>query len=526
MAEPGAVLAAGFLKACQQRDRRPDPRLRLLDWLDGDVAASAVPSSPGDLGRDHEALVLGAERTRRGAWYTPQWLAEELVESAVTEIGVVSDPACGGGVFLLAAADRLQTLGAHPDEVVADLLWGADIDPLAVAVTEASLWWWSADAGAATVAGDRLVVGDALVDVAIPRSSAVVGNPPFLGQLKAKTSSDDRRRQRLRARWGEAVLPYTDMAWLFLLAAVDALEPGGSATLVQPQSIVAARDAAAVRDAIDKVALLEGCWVDQGGTFDVAVHVVAPLLRRRTATVPAPAEANDWTAWVTEARHVPPAPISSDRCVGDIATVAAGFRDEYYGLVEAVGEAGPGRRLVTVGAIDPLRLLERPTRFAKRRWQAPRVDIDKVSNDRARRWVELQRAPKLVVATQTKVIELAVDVEGSWVASVPAVVVVPHRPDDLWRLAAALHAPVVSAWMMRRTTGTALTADALKPTAGAISDVPLPIDADAWDEAAEAAKDLAVGGDGWKEFARLADAAYGVVDEVASNWWLERLPVR
>lgn len=534
MPHPGAVLAAGFLKACAERDRQPDTRLRLLGWTNEAVAPTAVPTEPGDLGRFHEELVLGVDRARRGAWYTPAWLAEQLVETTVSRIGVVSDPACGGGAFLLAAADRLVALGASPSEVVADLLWGADIDPIAVAVTEASLWWWSADASEATVAGDRLVVADSLIDVSIPRSSAVVGNPPFLGQLKTKTASDDRRRELLRDRWGDAVRPYTDMAWIFLLAGVDSLEPGGTATLIQPQSVLAARDASAVRAAIDEMAQIERCWLDDGAAFAAAVHVCAPSLRRRSdgpsgkrAAVPI---ANDWTAWVSETRAVPPAHLSGERTVGDIATVAAGFRDEYYGLVEATSEAttgaGPGRRLVTVGSIDPFRVLDRPVRFAKRRWQDPRVDIDEVSNDRARRWVELQRTPKLVVATQTRVLEAAVDVDGSWVASVPAVVVVPHRSDDLWRLAAALHAPVVSAWMMRRTTGTALTADALKPTAGAISEVPLPIDEIAWDEAAEAAKDLAIRGGDWKTFARLADAAYGVTDEAAAAWWLERLPVR
>jgi hypothetical protein len=59
-------------------------------------------------------------------------------------------------------------------------------------------------------------------------------------------------------------------------------------------------------------------------------------------------------------------------------------------------------------------------------------------------WVRAQLRPKLVLATQTKVVEVAVDERGDVVPSTPVVAI--HAPaEQLWALAAALSAPPVSA---------------------------------------------------------------------------------
>ena len=514
----GATVAAAFTAAVGAEGLRPDPRLRILAHLEPSVPGALV-REPGDLGRLREQLATGDERTRRGAWYTPDWLAAELVRRAVDTDGPVVDPACGGGVFLLAAAERLLP-GRTPAEVV-DLLWGTDIDDLAVAVTEAALWWWSARHGEPTVAGHHLVVGDSLSDGSMPLAAAVVGNPPFLGQLRRTTSADRGRRQILRRRFGDALQPYTDEAWLFLLAAVERTRPGGRIALVQPVSLLSARDAGAVRAAVDRQATLVDVWVDEGAAFDAAVAVCAPILERRPARA-----ANDWSGPLAESLSVPTVDLDPARRLGDQAMIVAGFRDEYYGLVGAVREGGAGPCLVTSGAIDPLRhRTGTDVRFAKQRWTRPTVDRDAVEG-RARRWLDAQAGPKVLVATQTRVVEAAVDPDGRMVGSVPVIVVRPHDPSRLWHLAAALHAPVISAWMLRRTAGTALSAGACKPTAAQLADLPMPIDADAWDTAAEHAQALARGSVDWAAFGEAADRAYGTCDPTTRDWWLERLPLR
>jgi hypothetical protein len=521
-----AVLAGAFEAAVRREGFRPDPGLRLLADRDVAVHGGHHVGDPHELGPLHERLVAGDERVRRGAWYTPRWLAEDLVSRAVGERGTVVDPSCGGGVFLLAAADHLVAGGVEPADAL-DRLWGCDIDPLAVAVSEAALWWWSARAGCPRRLGDRVVVGDGLAGLGLPRAGAVVGNPPFLGQLRSWTTMSDERRADLQACFGEVMRPYTDEAWLFLLRATMCLEPGGRAALIQPQSLLGARDAGGVRAAVDELADVVDLWVEGDATFDGAVPVCAPVLRRRPAGTPPRARgASGWTDALADARGVPRVELAGRPRLGELASVHAGFRDEYYGLVGAVAEGGPGVRLVTVGAIDPCRVLaDRAVRFADQRWDDPRVDVSSLTG-RARRWSEVQAGPKLLVATQTRVLEAVADADGVLLGSVPALAVRPQDPGKLWHLLAALHAPVVSAWLVRRTIGTARSADACRPTAAALSEVPLPPDGRAWDLAADVARRCSQGRATLGELGAAGDAAYGVDDPALRTWWSARLPRR
>jgi hypothetical protein len=518
---PGAVLAATFVASVRREGLRAPADLGLLAHERAGI--DAVPlDGPGDLGPLHEALVAGAERTLRGAWYTPRWLAEDLVaralpDRAASELGPVVDPACGGGVFLLAAAERLVALGHEPGEAVARL-HGIDVDPLAVAVTEAALWWWAACRDAAVRPAIR--VGDGLLEPEPRRPGSVVGNPPFLGQLRADTAADAARRAALRRRFGAAVRPYTDPAWLFLLDAVERVAEGGRVVLVQPQSCLGARDGAEVRARIDGVAELEDVVVADAGTFAAAVDVCAPVLRRARAPV-----SNDWTAGLAAARRIPEVELTGTSTLGEMASLHAGFRDEYYGTVAAVREGGPGVRLVTSGAIDPLRLLDREQRFAGRRWRDPRVDVSALSG-RAARWAEVQRGPKAVVATQTRVLEAVADPAGSLLASVPAIVVRPHDPRHLWRVLAVLTAPSASAWLLRRSAGTALSADSCRPTVGLLGALPVPDDERAWDVAAGAVRAAAEGRCPLAEAAAHAEQALGVADPAVLAWWDRRRPHR
>lgn len=522
---PRAALAAAFQVAAAREGLRPPPWLALAGAV-GEDAQLAV-AGPDELGPLHERLVGTGEQVQRGAWYTGPALAAELVAHAVPDrraasLGPIVDPACGGGVFLLAAADRLLSLGADPAAAVA-CVQGWDVDETAAAVAEASLWWWGARRGVEVRPCVR--VGDALLDQ-VGRAGTVVGNPPFLGQLRSATAVDPVQRVALRRRFGDAVRPYTDPAWLFALAAVEQVAPGGRVALLQPQSFLAARDAAAVRARIDASADLVHLVVDDGSAFDANVQVCAPVLRRRPAT--STPRANDWVGALADVRGIPAPPLRSERVLGDLATVHAGFRDEYYGMVDAVSEAGErttGLRLVTAGGIDPCRLLTRGERFAGRRWDAPVIDTARLAG-RAARWAEVQAGPKVLVATQTKVIEAVADPDGTLLGSVPVLCVRPRDPGRLWHVLAALHAPSATAWLLRRSAGTALSADAIRPTAALLTGLPVPADGSAWDRAAAAARAVRDGAGDAAELGRLADAALGVDDPDVLAWWDARRPRR
>jgi hypothetical protein len=236
----------------------------------------------------------------------------------------------------------------------------------------------------------------------------------------------------------------------------------------------------------------------------------------------------DWVARVATARGVPELSLDVGPVIGDVTDVVAGFRDEYYGLVGHVREAtgDPAAPLVTSGLIDVGAVAwgERPVRFARQRWTRPDVDVGALreASSRAAAWVDRVRRPKVVVATQTRVVEAAADHRGTWVPCTPVISVLPRdgATVDAALLAALLNAPPTSAWIARRAAGSALSADALRVSAGLVAGVPLPHDARAWSAAARAleAGDL-------ERYAERATAMFGLPARRASSvqdWWLAR----
>jgi hypothetical protein len=212
--------------------------------------------------------------------------------------------------------------------------------------------------------------------------------------------------------------------------------------------------------------------------------------------------------------------------------VTAGFRQHHYGLVGAVGEGG-GPRLVTVGLVEPARCRwgEAPARFAGRTHAAPVVDPEAIADPAVAAWVRARLVPKVVLATQTRVLEAAIDEHGAWVPATPLISVTPADPADLWPLAAALTAPPLTALALARHAGAGLSRDAIRLRASEVAALPLPAGARAWAGAADALRQAAAarGEAGWRaaleRAARLGCAAYGVEDaEALMAWWRARLP--
>jgi hypothetical protein len=123
--------------------------------------------------------------------------------------------------------------------------------------------------------------------------------------------------------------------------------------------------------------------------------------------------------------------------------------------------------------------------------------------------------PKVLVATQTRVVEAAADPDGRFLPLTPVLSVEPLAPADVWRVAAALTAPQVTAWALRHHGGSALSADAVKLSARQILDAPLPTDPDAWSEAARRLRAGDIAGCG---------AALSADEPKLLRWWLGRLP--
>jgi hypothetical protein len=145
-------------------------------------------------------------------------------------------------------------------------------------------------------------------------------------------------------------------------------------------------------------------------------------------------------------------------------------------------------------------------------------------------WLEARCRPKLLVATQTTVVEVVVDPVGDLVPLTPLVVVEPE-PGDLWHLAAALSSPAVTALAASRSVGAARSAGRIKLSARQLADLPLPTDPTAWDEGAGLARALHEAGraatrDAWMGFGEAMGRAYKASDDGVLEWWWARHPAR
>lgn len=463
-----------------------------------------------------------SERRRLGAWYTPAALVDFVLDRAADvrggPVSRVVDPACGDGRFLAAAARR------WPDAQTV----GIDLDGDAVHAARAAL-------PDATIVHD-----DALARVWDDAGTydLVVGNPPFLSQLATAT-----------ARPGRSNLgggPYADTAALFVSLALDLVRPdGGCVALVLPQSFVAVRDVAPIRQQILDEATPAALWVAGGPMFDAAVNTIV-LVVQRGGQPPShvarwfgptfeprppgevPSSGRSWSSLIADLLGVPPvAPMRHDdgpQTVGDIAVVTADFRDQYYGLMGAVVDdpepSAQRPRLVTAGlvGVGGHSWGRRSVRFGKEPFAHPCVDLARLSEP-LQAWAARRLVPKVIVATQTRVLEACGDHDGSLVPSVPVVSVVPTDPSDVDFLTAVMCSPHASAWAATRAIGAGLSLDAIKLSASQVAEIPLP-PAVARPAVIDAATFLRSGDLG--RYAELMGEAYGFTSPALLDWWLPR----
>lgn len=182
-------------------------------------------------------------RKQRGAFFTPYSIAEHLAEWALrgaTNSGVVLDPTCGEGVFLLAASRRLA---AH--ERTGHLI-GTDVHQPSLDQTADLL----GDAGGSTV---DLMLGDFFEEAPpdqlgsrLPYVDAVIGNPPF---VRYQEHRGDVRRRAAAAALAQGVrLSGLASSWAALLVHASAfLKPDGRIAMVLPAELLSVGYAEPIR---------------------------------------------------------------------------------------------------------------------------------------------------------------------------------------------------------------------------------------------------------------------------------------
>ncbi|MCH2141533.1 MAG: SAM-dependent methyltransferase [Phycisphaerales bacterium] len=532
-----------------------------------DDVESLIPQLSAALQEDTSSST--AARRHAGAFYTPTALVNHCLDQSLDPwldqhdpdlIPDVLDPCCGTGRFLLAAGQRLvdrmtaDTLCSQQEawSKIGPHLHGFDRDPLPIAWLQGRL---NTLAGDDPCASKSIRQTDALADGALPQITAdvILGNPPFGTPLRHTTDAE-KIRKRAATVLQQPLGPYADMAAVFLLLSASALRANGRMSLVQPISVLAARDTGAIRDQVLQITSLQSTWASATSVFDAQVHTCV-LSLSRTPTKPAlverfgglppqrltpiapPTIDMTWSSLATTALGIPDMPPwRTCGTLGDFAFATADFRDQYYGLKGAVAEADKdeqthqGPPLVTTGLIDPAQCAwgHRPCRIHGQTWKRPIVKLDQLDRN-MQNWAQARLVPKVLLPTQTRVLEPVLDQTGRWLPSVPIISLT--APDHLLgRIGAMLLCPLISLLAVHRRLGTARTPDAIKLSASDVLMLPCPSDECAWDAAAELFVQAHQDGTPHKALSHCANTmmqAYNIPENTATtflDWWKQRLP--
>ena len=148
---------------------------------------------------------------------------------------------------------------------------------MSIEVSRLTLKLWVASKGGQWPSTDHLVVGDGLLDVPeewLGTCDVVIGNPPFLGQLKSETSRNRGRAQALKQRFGSLYTAYVDESMLFFLLAVELSGEDGRVTLIAPSSTLGSDSSQLAREWIDSRLTLSGIWIGGRSVFELSlIHI-------------------------------------------------------------------------------------------------------------------------------------------------------------------------------------------------------------------------------------------------------------
>jgi len=182
-----------------------------------------------------DAAAMGL-RKARGAFFTPVELCDYLCRWAIRHAtDRVLEPSCGEAAFLLAAARRLDELGAPADP---GQLVGVELHSDSA----------TAARGLVAAAGRpaAVTVGDFFAEPGERRFDAVIGNPPYV-RYQGFTGPS-RLASRRAALHGGVGLTALASSWAaFTVHAAEFLRPGGRLGLVLPAELLTVNYAAEVR---------------------------------------------------------------------------------------------------------------------------------------------------------------------------------------------------------------------------------------------------------------------------------------
>lgn len=182
----------------------------------------------------------------RGGYYTPEPVAAWLAAWAIrTSSDTILEPSCGDGNLLVAAAERLVELGTSRPKV------GQQLQGVELSSVEANTARCRIAALLNRVRPDVVQVDDFFGWWSATRDETagydvIIGNPPFI-RYQAFPEPARSRAMDLMAQAGLKANKLTNIWVPFVVAAVEALKPGGRLALVIPAELLQVTYAAQLR---------------------------------------------------------------------------------------------------------------------------------------------------------------------------------------------------------------------------------------------------------------------------------------
>jgi len=232
--------------------------------------------------RDGKISLQDSKRDKRraGAYYTPPWVARYLVDRALSglcygqKLSVV-DPACGSGVFLLALADWMAR---HLPCDAPGLIVGVEIDQATARVARLLVASRLRSLGLVSRVELCVDAGDALEaaswtrrlsDDGLPQFNAVVGNPPFVSEVRG--NADSLSRLKKSPIVGRFYHHKMDLLFYFMGLSLMLVRPGGRIGLVVADYWTNRASAAPLRRLfLEQMQVLEYAQFEQAGVFHSA----------------------------------------------------------------------------------------------------------------------------------------------------------------------------------------------------------------------------------------------------------------
>jgi len=262
-----------------------------------------LPRNPESLGALYETLA--ASKRIRGLYYTPPEVIDFIMANTILQCDItinpkikILDPACGCGSFLLKAYDilfgkfiagRPVLRDKFPNEdwtdngihrhILANNLWGADIDAVASSIASISLMLKNPDD--LSISMQNIITYDSLrrpEDINTPKETQllgttkydfVIGNPPYLSfGLRGTHKLDPEYLEYLRKKYSDSAQYKLSYYALFMQRGIEMLANGGKLGFIVPDTFLLGRYYSKIRQ-----------YILENTDIDLIAHVSAKIFK-------------------------------------------------------------------------------------------------------------------------------------------------------------------------------------------------------------------------------------------------------